>query len=221
MIIQKTKARPWTEDEKEYVRVNYRRNGKSLELIALHLNRTADSITSQISRQGLTNGRENYKKWSEDDLEFLRENYGEITADKLQRVLNRSMSTITKKAWKLGLKRFTRSDWYTIEDASKIFGVGLRTARQWIDSGKLNADKVYNLNDGRVRVHRISKDGMRKFIRRYPMELQGRNLDVVQLVEILSGILYDNPCTKSIDILAYADEIAQKACTNERDMIDL
>ena len=35
----------------------------------------------------------------------------------------------------------------------------------------------------------IKRNALRRFIRTYPEELLGRNVDMVQLVEILAGIL--------------------------------
>jgi hypothetical protein len=192
-----SKSRPWTKDEVEYVRVHYKNNRASLASIAKHLNRTTYSIHNKVSALSITNGRQKYKPWVKADEEFLKDKYGEYSMNKLCETLSRTATSITCKAYALGIKRCFRNDWYTLGDISKICGVALETVGQWIKDRKLIADSEYNKNDDRVRVHRISIDAFRKFLRRFPIELQGHNVDIVQLVEILAGVIYDNPCADS------------------------
>jgi hypothetical protein len=193
--MQKLRPRRWTNEERDYVRDNYRRCRSSVQSIAQHLNRTSTSVLSQIPKLAITNGRPNYKEWSEKELNTLHEYYGELPMWKLEDMFGRSASAIHNKAYKVGIKRCLRSDWYTVDDVRLICAVAQRTITGWIKNGQLLATSEVNREFGNVRIHRISKEALRDFIRRYPTELQGRNVDMIQLVEILTGVAYDNPCS--------------------------
>ena len=46
----------------------------------------------------------NMCKWTRDDTEYLRQNFGDTPPEKLAKVLNRSIDAINKKAYNMGLK---------------------------------------------------------------------------------------------------------------------
>jgi hypothetical protein len=61
-------------------------------------------------------------------------------------------------------------------------GVGEVVSQNWIRYGKLIATKNTASKDSHWH---INEDNLRKFIIKYPAELTGRNIDLIQVVSIL------------------------------------
>jgi hypothetical protein len=93
--------RNWTEEEKEFIKSNYKKI--PTKEISLQLNRTVESIITTAGKLGLSvcNGR----PWSEDELNYLKKNYGKILLDKMVVTLNRNKRSITIKASKLNITK--------------------------------------------------------------------------------------------------------------------
>ena len=102
-IIKKLKedgSRPYTEDEKEYIRYNY--GNSSPREIAEKLGRTRSSVVSIAETMKVKSN----SWWTDDQVIFLKDNYNSETPENISLILNKKWRTITKKARELGLKRF-------------------------------------------------------------------------------------------------------------------
>jgi excisionase family DNA binding protein len=112
---------------------------------------------------------------------------GESLAKEFNRVFhnNRTPRAIYAKASDLGIRLLQRNERYTLNEVSEMLGVWDKTVYMWIKNGKLAATKS---GDPTLSHWNITRNDVRKFIIRYPTELTGRNVDMVQIVDILTEI---------------------------------
>lgn len=96
----------WTKEELEYLMVNYSKLSNSK--IGEVLKRSASSIETKGMCLGLKKDPTNRTmsmKWTDDDVQFLVDNYSSMTNKELSEHLGRSPKTILNRAGKLGLKK--------------------------------------------------------------------------------------------------------------------
>ncbi len=88
---------------------------------------------------------------------------------------------------RLKVYRRHRNGWYTQHEVMEICGVDYRVIQSWVNSGALNAHPHYEgAKPGRA--WHINEGDLAQFIRKHPEELHGRNIDIIQVVEILVGL---------------------------------
>ena len=105
--------------------------------------------------------------------------------DQVAKMLGRTVTSVKARAGRIGASWRDRDGWYTAQEVSEILGFGPHWVKDRISRGMLTANQTGGREQG---VWRIQQKDLRDFIRRYPHELIGRNLDVVQVVEILVGV---------------------------------
>ena len=86
-----------------------------------------------------------------------------------------------------GNKQGDRDGWYTLNETCEILGKDAAWIIKRIENGALKATRR-NLNPKTGHWH-IERKDLRDFIRKYPEDLTGRNVGLVQIVEILTGIV--------------------------------
>lgn len=186
--IYKEIHRPWTEDDVEILRTNY--NGKVPDIMALagRLRRTFWSVEGKAGSLGMTRIKRHF--WTEKELEFLRENTGKYNVRKIANLLHRSENAIILQMKTMKLHRKNRNGWYTTTEAAEIIGCSRQKITWLIRDNKLHAVPHY---DSEHSVLEITREALKKFICKYPAELQGRPVDIVQLIDVLvpNGIVYN------------------------------
>jgi very-short-patch-repair endonuclease len=109
----------WTDDEINFLKDNY--STKTNKEIGKILNRTDKSINVKLLRLNLKRNKEFIqqiidinkanmpkRKWTNDDLKFLKENYATKTDEELSFLLKRTVRTISFKSYNLNLKKDIR-----------------------------------------------------------------------------------------------------------------
>lgn len=186
------KKRRWTELDLEILRRDWQ-PGRDNSLLAHRLERSVSAVKSKASWLGLTkpNG---FKPWSPQEDERLGQMVGRLPPARVARRLGRSVTSVKSRAGRLGLRWGERDGWYTAREVGEILGFGPHWVKGRIRDGSLRASNARDgeaaTEQGRSPHHtsRIEREDLRAFIRRYPQDLVGRNLDVVQVVEILAGL---------------------------------
>lgn len=175
----------WTPPEHSIVRLYFKGTRESIDFITqviqdrFGIYRSYDAVRHQAKLMGLTKCKG--LRWGKKDAELITELAGKYTAKQIARKLNRSLHAIHSKARKLGvvLDSCSRNDWYTLCDLMEIFGVADSTINNWVSQKLLKCTKY---DEGTYKFQ--SKD-VKSFICKYPMELTGRNVDLLQIVGIL------------------------------------
>lgn len=91
---------PWTEQEKEIIRVHYAGGAGIANVMKLLPTRSESAIFSMAEAMRISSG----KRWSKDELRTLEKYYPEYGADKVSRLLNRSPDSVKLKASRMGIK---------------------------------------------------------------------------------------------------------------------
>ena len=179
----------WTEEEKEIVRRDYKGTHDSAQEIADRLGVTFFAVRGQISKMGIS-FHPDRQKWTPEQDDQVCELIHRYSPQGVARRMHRSINSVVVRAKRLRQYRRDRDGWYTKKDVCEIFGVDHKWLQRRIDSGALVATPH---NGSRPKQNggacwHITEEALRRFIKRYPQELQGRNVDMIQVVEILVGL---------------------------------
>lgn len=99
------KGRPWSEEEKEFIKLNYKKI--PTREIAAKLNRSIDAIINSAKPLGISAGMS--RPWSDEEKDFVKNNYGKIAIEELSQKLKRSPLAISAAASKLNLTKKRKS----------------------------------------------------------------------------------------------------------------
>ena len=130
------------------------------------------------------------RNWTTEEEERLVDLAGKFPMSTVALKMGRTTHSIWQKASSMKIKQQYRDDWFTKDDVARIMGVSLKTVQHWIDSGELKASHHHGRkpipNSGTCAWHIEAKD-IRKFLTKYPTELQDKKTDIPQLIYILTG----------------------------------
>lgn len=179
----------WTEEERQIVRRDYRGTNRSAQQIADTLGVSFYGVKGQIEKMGIS-FRPDMRHWTPKEEEHLAELITKFAPHIVAKKMKRGLNSVVVKAKKLGLSRRARNGWYTKNEVCEILGVDHHWVQARIDCGALKArwhNGVKPQQNGGACWH-IEEYDLREFIRKYPNELHGRNVDMIQIVEILAGL---------------------------------
>lgn len=101
------------------------------------------------------------KKWTKEEREYLKENWGSIKVDTIAKTLKRSKKAIGNQAYYLGLG--TQMKWYSPREIADILGVHLSTIKRHMDEGKLESVRDKTKNKRRM----SSEQQIRTFMKKH------------------------------------------------------
>lgn len=179
----------WSEEDREIIRRDYRHTRRSCEVLGARFGVSWFALRYQVGVMGIARSG-NRRPWSEEEDERLCQLMELYPTSKVARRMHRTINSVVGRSKRLGVSSRNRSGWYTKGDVCRILGVDHRWVQRRIDSGALPAtwhNGRRPRNRGAAMWH-IAQEDLRRFIRQYPEELNGRNVDLVQIVEILVGL---------------------------------
>lgn len=118
--------RAWTEEELDYLKVNWQRPDEEL---CAELGRNIGTIRSKRTELGLI-GKKGRRKagWKPEELEYLQEVWGQKTIPQIARKLGRSVNAVKVKSYRMGLGG---QKWYgemmSGRKVSELLGVDVHT----------------------------------------------------------------------------------------------
>ena len=174
----------WTDQQEEILRRDFLGTRESKERIARELGLTPDQVQSKVNKLGLTTLNDR-RPWTHPEDDRLRELTGRLSLNQIARAMNRTQHSIRVRSARLSISRLDRDAWYTLQETSEILGKHKSWVKKRMESGVLRAS--HHNQQGNSKWHIESKD-LREFIRLYCHELNGRNVDLVQIVNILTGV---------------------------------
>lgn len=184
-----TKNHNWTEEENDVIRREYRHDRASADRLAEQFGVSFQAIRSRITRLGLARSSRRVP-WAPEDDERLQEILPKHPIGQVARMMGRGINPVMVRAHRLGLSRRYHDGWYTKMEVARLCGVDHHMVQSWIDAKALLAS-YHNgqrpQRDGQAAWHIARKD-LRAFIRHHPEELNGRQVDMIGLVEVLAGI---------------------------------
>lgn len=187
---RKTNNHRWTEEERAIVRRDYQGTHASAAKIAANLGVTQCAVTGQIARLGISI-RPDYRPWTKEEDAKLAELIQTYCPGRVAKIMNRSINGVTVRSKRLNISRRARNGWFTKTEVCEILGVDHKWIQNRIDSGALKASwHNPDMKPGKLGAAcwEILEEDLRHYIRTYPQELTGRNIDVITVVDILCGV---------------------------------
>ena len=182
----------WTDDEIDIVRRDYKGTNASAQTIADHLGVSFHSVKGQVQKLGIS-FHPDRKKWSPEQDDLLRKLMPQLAPGTIAHRMNRSVNSVVVRSKRLRIYRRARDGWYTKREVCEILGVDHKWVQSRIDSGALIAtyhNGCEPQKNGGASWH-IKENDLSNFIKNYPHELKGRNVDIIQIVDLLIGIRSD------------------------------
>lgn len=181
----------WTDDERDIIRRDYKHSHKSRRALAARLGVTENRVASQIAKMGIARSDDRHP-WSPKEKERLAELIPLYCTRRIARMMHRSLNSVEVMARRIKASRLHRTGWFTKREVCEILGHDHKWVQRRIDSGALPA--TYHYEDHRptqkgMSAWHIEEADLVRYIRRYPQELVGVNLDIILIVELLAGII--------------------------------
>lgn len=177
----------WTEEERGIVRRDYDGTRLGTDLLAVRLHVTRYAVKGQAGRLGIM--MQKSPDWTEKELMTLRNLVHRYAVSEIAKKLHRTQNSVRLKATRLKLGLRMRDDWFTKNEVCEILGVDHHKVQTWIDCGALRARWH---SAGKPQKHgmfmwHVEADDLKCFIIRCSGELLGRNVDIQQIVWLLTG----------------------------------
>ena len=182
----------WTDEERAMVKADYTGTLASAQRIANKLtNLTGDNITlhavkGQVQAMGLALIKS--RRWTSDEEEELADIMGRYRPTVVARMLHRSINSVVVKSQRLGCGKRVRTGWYVKTEVASILGVDHKKVQKLIDAGELKATYENGCKPSHNgTMWHIEEADLRDYIINHSMDLVGRNVDLFQIVEILTA----------------------------------
>jgi len=129
--------------------------------------------------------------WSLQEKERLAKLIPQYCPRVIAKMMHRSLNSIVVKSKRLNLPRRYREGWFTKREVCEILGHGHKWVQARIDSRALKAYSHYGQRPTQIGMSawHIQEYDLVQFIRQYPQELVGCNIDIIAIVELLAGII--------------------------------
>lgn len=196
LTAERSTKHKWTDEEREIVRRDYKGTMASAIAIARCLSYLTGSevtkyaVKGQVQRLGIAKQLDR-RPWTPEEDERLGELITRCAPAKVAKLMGRSENAVVVRSKRLGYSRRVRDGWYTAKDVSEILGVDHKWVVKRIELGVLRATYHFpNCSPKKNGSHcwHIKEADLTQFIRRYPQELTGRNVDLIVVVELLAGL---------------------------------
>jgi len=185
----------WTDEERTIIRRDFKHSRESCQRLADYLSRfagdriTACAVRGQVTYMGIAKSDDRHP-WSPEQDARLRELMPLFCPRAIAKKMHRSLNSIVVRSKRLSISRRCRTGWFTKQEVMDILGHDHRWVQRRIDSGALIATHHYGHRPTQIggSAWHIAEQDLKKFIKTYPEELVGCNIDIITIVEIISGI---------------------------------
>jgi len=182
----------WTDEERDIVRREYNGTNQKSQQIADKLSYlTGDKVTlfavkGQAAKMGIMQDKS--PDWTEKELEQISELVHQYSIPQVAKRLHRSPNAVKIKATRLKLGLRARDGWFTKKEVCEMCGVDHKKVQQWIDNGQLIASYHNGVRPSLkgMRMWHIDEQDLRDFILNNSGRLLGRNVDIQQIVWLLT-----------------------------------
>jgi len=179
----------WTDDERDIIRRSYTHTRKSRQALAVQLGVTEYGVAGQISNMGIAKSSDRHP-WTPKEKEKLAKLIPQYCPRAIARKMHRSLNSVVVMAKRINAPRRYREGWFTKQEVCHILAHDHKWVQVRIDSGALKATYHYEQRPTQkgMSAWHIKQRDLVQFIRTYPQELVGYNIDIIMVVELLAGI---------------------------------
>jgi DNA-binding CsgD family transcriptional regulator len=189
LVIRTGPQHVWTDQERAIIRRDYRGTKASAREIGQRLGVSEHAVKGQIQKMGIAMHKS--PNWTQKEITLLKELVHHKSVGQIAKILRRSDNAVKVKAVRLQLRLRSRDGWYTKQEVCEICGVDHKKVQRWIDSGTLKA-RWHDAKPGKsgMAPWHIEERDLRDFLLAHCGELLGRNVDIQQIVWIVSEVKY-------------------------------
>ena len=187
----------FTDEIKDFIRLNYQHTRTSAQAIADHLNATLGwklnywSIEAQAVKMGIVYAKPHH--WDDQQDTVLRKLLPRYSPMMIAKLMTKQFGVpISEIAVVVRSKRIAASrrkrDWYTKMEVCEIMGVDHHTLDPYIAAKKLRVETHGAYGTARrknLMMQRIERADFADFIIKQAENFRGRNVDLIRLVEVL------------------------------------
>lgn len=185
----------WTDEERAIIRRDFKHSRESCKQLAKYLSFitkeriTQYSIRGQVTSMGIAKNDDRHP-WSPEEIERLKELMPRYSPRRVAEMMHRSINSVTVKSKRVSISRRCRNGWFTKSEVMEILGHDHRWVQRRIDSGTLKATYHYDRRPSQLggSAWHVAEEDLKKFIKTYPEELVGCNIDIITIVDIISGV---------------------------------
>jgi len=180
----------WTDEERDIIRRDYRHTRESRRELAARLGVTEYGVAGQIAIMGIAKSDDRHP-WSPEEKEKLANLIPQFCVRRIAKKMHRSLNSVVVMAKRINAPRRYREGWFIKREACEILGHDHKWVQARIDSGALKATSHYGERPSKIGMSawHIREHDLVRFIRKYPQELVGCNIDIIMIVELLAGIV--------------------------------
>lgn len=179
----------WTDWERDIIRRYYSHTRKSRRFLASILGVTEYGVAGQISQMGIGKVTDR-RPWTVKEDEQLDRLMGKYNPRKVAKLMHRSINSVVVRSKRLEISRRHRDGWYTKREVCEILARDHKWVQARIDRGALVASYHYDSRPSQIggSSWHIKAEDLADFIRKYPQDLIGGNIDIIQIVFLLSDV---------------------------------
>ena len=185
----------WTDEERAIIRRDYKHSRESAQRVADHLSRetgeriTASAVSGQVSSMGIAKS-DDRRYWTPKEDVMLQELIPCFCPRVVARKMHRSINSVVVRSKRLNISLRCRSGWFTKSEVMEILGHDHKWIQRRIDSGALKATYHFDHRPSQLggSAWHIAEADLKYFIKTYPEELVGCNIDIITIVDIISGV---------------------------------
>ena len=144
----------WTNEEIQYL---YDHKDETPRKIGKDLNRTERSVYAKMMRLGIASPSTNAKKWTQEEEDFLYDNYAERGGSYVAKKLGRSVLSVQKKAETLGVSAYD-SGYLKLNHLAGILKIEPKVIIRWINGTGLKCQKVRKANSREIASYNIAPE---------------------------------------------------------------
>lgn len=183
MTLTITKPRHhWTEQDNEMLRTYYDGSSEAIDRLAHLLNLTREAVKQRATHLFLTRSQDRHV-WSPERVAELIRLTTMYSPKKIAQIMGVTENAVHCKQQKIKVSSWGSRGWYNLEEIRELFTVSEKTVHKWISSGKLKACRYGE----KSLILQITPKSLRSFVIANPIELQGRKVDMVFLVDLLTN----------------------------------
>jgi len=185
-------AGAWSDEDKAIAIQARALSGEKLDQLVRRLQRHSGRSRESCWRFVLQTGlkiRDEHRRWTESEIEALREHIATHTVEETAKKLGRSVKSVRCALHRYDLKiREIRCDWMSIHSLAKILRVRKAEIQSWIEKGWLEATIRTH---GKRTNYVITPDALDALYRHHLSELMARNrVPSVALLEIYRDLCF-------------------------------
>lgn len=175
-----------TEPGRARIRELYNGTSANIDILSAELIAPRYMIKKWAREEGLTRTR-NDRRWTTEEEDYLELHLRKVSLKKIGAKLGRTPAAVKQHAYRLGISKCLTHG-YTLSKLSVAVGYTRTKVERWVNNGWLKGvRRQTERTEGQSDVWYFSNKEVRKFIKEHPLEIDGRRVDMVWLVDLLTG----------------------------------